>query len=165
MVLQFVRSTVWYWISIVHSSEFCTHLLLLFTLSYDIGYFIYLYRYHMLITPLQSQHISLLMQINRPHLYVMAYGMVFSVIISFIIHTSPPIDVELFLFSSILDPIVAHVNRFGSFLLNCLVGKSHRCCVIYLDRCGWLWMSHVPRLSGGVCTITSVPGGAKGVLL
>ena len=53
-----------------------------------------------------------------------------------------PEDMELFLVHAVLDPVEAHVDGFGSYLFAGAVSNSDCGGIVYLDRCGWLWMAH-----------------------
>ena len=56
--------------------------------------------------------------------------------------TPLPVNDELALFCSILDPIKSHFNCFGAFLLDCAIGKTYCSGVVELHWGGWLGMSH-----------------------
>ena len=53
-----------------------------------------------------------------------------------------PVDMELLLVYSVLDPIKMHVHRFGLALSNLFVGKTICRGIVNLDRGGRLWMAH-----------------------
>ena len=77
-----------------------------------------------------------------PHGLVVVWWVVFCVIVPHVVSSWHPIDEELSLLDSILDPIEAHINGFGSFLFDGLVGKASSHCVINLDWGWWLRMAH-----------------------
>ena len=64
------------------------------------------------------------MEINWPHESMLQWGMVFSVLIPKILVSRLPVDDELALFCSVLDPIKSHITCFGEFLLDCDIGKT-----------------------------------------
>ena len=67
--------------------------------------------------------------------------MVFGVVVGKVGSAGHPVDEELSLSDSILDPIKAHINGFGSLLFDGLVGKTHGHGIVNLDWRGWLWVS------------------------
>ena len=73
--------------------------------------------------------------------------MVFGVVVRKVGSSRHPVDEELSLSDSILDPIKAHINGFGSLLFDGLVGKTHCHGIVNLDWSGWLW---VPQFNEGV---------------
>ena len=56
--------------------------------------------------------------------------------------SSFPHDLELSLSDAVPNPIVAHVEAFGSLELACVVGYSDCTLVIAYDLCLRLWVSH-----------------------
>jgi len=58
------------------------------------------------------------------HSPVVAGRMVFGVIITQIFGSRAPVDEELFLAHAVLDPVEAHVDGFGPFLFDCVVGET-----------------------------------------
>jgi len=61
--------------------------------------------------------------------------------ISFVGGTWLPKDVILALANEIMNPIKLHVNGFGPFLFDVIVGNSSGCGIVGLNRSGRLWMS------------------------
>ena len=59
-----------------------------------------------------------------------------------------PINQKLFLEGAISDPIKTHVNGFGAFLFDGVVGKALSSGVVNLDGGGGLW---VAKLREGLC--------------
>ena len=55
----------------------------------------------------------------------MVWRIVFSVVIPEILDSRSPVDEELVLFYSVLDPIKSHINCFGAFLFDCAIGKIY----------------------------------------
>lgn len=49
-----------------------------------------------------------------------------------------PIDVELALVNSILDPVKTHVDDFRADLFASLICNGNSCCILDLYRCGML---------------------------
>ena len=52
-----------------------------------------------------------------------------------------PVDVELFLIHAVAYPVKTHVDGFGAFLFNGIVGDTGGSCIISTYGCGWLRMS------------------------
>ena len=82
------------------------------------------------------------MEINWPHELMVGWGMVFIVVIPDILASRLPVDDELALFCSVLDPIKSHINCFGVFLFDCAIGKTYCSGVVDLHWGGWLGMYH-----------------------
>ena len=86
--------------------------------------------------------------------YVMFWAMMFGEIICKVCFASFPVDAELPLTDSVLDPIESHVHCLGSFGFDCVVGDSFGGCIVCADGGGSrLWVSHFceccyDRLSG-----------------
>ena len=76
------------------------------------------------------------------HKAVMSGGMVLRVIVGKIVRAGPPVDQELSLEGSVLDPIETHIDRLGSFLFNGFVRESLGSGVVYLYGGWWLRMTH-----------------------
>ncbi len=55
---------------------------------------------------------------------MMAWRMVFGMVVSKVFRTGSPVDDELFLSDAILDPIKTHVHGFGAFLFDRVVGEA-----------------------------------------
>ena len=52
-----------------------------------------------------------------------------------------PIDVELLLADSVTDPVKTHVDSFGAFLFDSVVGDAGGSAVVGLERGRWLGMA------------------------
>ena len=70
--------------------------------------------------------------------------MVLGVIVTQVCDAGLPVDEELTLACVVAYPIKEHIDRFGSFLLDGVVGESVGGGVVDLDWRGWLW---VPRFT------------------
>ena len=68
--------------------------------------------------------------------------MKFSDIVSIVTVFWPPVDEELLLADSVSNPVEAHVNGLGCFVLDVVVGEFNRGGVVYLDGVGRLGMTH-----------------------
>ena len=68
--------------------------------------------------------------------------MKFADIVSIVTVFWPPVDDELLPAGSIPEPVEAHVNGLGFFVIDAVVGEANRGSVFYLDRGGWLGMTH-----------------------
>ena len=82
------------------------------------------------------------MEINWPHELMVVWVIVFSVVIPKILASRLPVDEKLALLCSVLDRIKSHINCFGAFLFDCVIGKTYCSGVVYLYWGGWLGMSH-----------------------
>ena len=69
---------------------------------------------------------------------MVCWGMMFGEIICFVGVTRFPVDAELFLFDSVPQPIISHVDGFGTFLFDGVVHDSIGARVIRLDWSWWL---------------------------
>ena len=74
---------------------------------------------------------------------VMGQWMMFCEIVSKVGFASAPVDVELVLVDSVLDPVESHVHGFGSALLDGVVGYAVCDGVIGAHGGWWLGMPHV----------------------
>ena len=52
-----------------------------------------------------------------------------------------PIDVELALLDAILEPVEAHVDCLGAFLLDGVGEDASACCIVGLKWCCRLWVA------------------------
>ena len=95
-------------------------------------------------TPLHNMHdnevikvyVWLVLEEVRAHQSVMAWGMVFGVLVPEVGASGLPINIEVSLAGAIPDPVVLHVNSLQPFLLDVIVCKTHCCGVIYLHGSG-----------------------------
>jgi hypothetical protein len=79
-----------------------------------------------------------------------------------IVFSGTPVDYEFALLDSVADPIKAHVYGFGAELFYHFIGDTSRACIVGLDGCGSLRMSHIFESDGERNTITSIlEDGAK----
>jgi hypothetical protein len=72
----------------------------------------------------------------------MGWGMVLGKVVGEIVFTSTPMNYELALLDYVADPVKAHVYGFGATLFYCFIGYASRACIVGLDGCDSLWMSH-----------------------
>ena len=86
-------------------------------------------------------------QICGSHILVMGQGKVFGEIISLIFVAGFSINVEVFLYDTVADPMVAHVEGARTLSANGVVGDAVGRRVIGDDRCGWLRMFHFGQRS------------------
>ena len=68
----------------------------------------------------------------------MGSGVVFGKIIGAIEDALFPVYNKLSLSNAVADPIETHINGFGTFLFDNVIGNSVGSTVVGLDRCGWL---------------------------
>ena len=64
-------------------------------------------------------------------------------VISFVGATFAPEDMELLLADTITDPIESHVNGFGTFLLDRIIGDAGCGAIVSLDRSRGLRMAQL----------------------
>ena len=81
-------------------------------------------------------------EIRRTHFLMMFGCMVFCKIVSFVEFAFSPQHVELFLFDAIAYPVESHVNGFGPFLFNGVIGNAGRGAVVGNNGGGGLGMAH-----------------------
>ena len=82
------------------------------------------------------------MNIGCLHLLVMGWGVMLCIIFYLILGSRPPVNDELDLFGSILNPKKLHVNGLGPFLFDGAIGKSDGKGVAGLHGIRRLWMTH-----------------------
>lgn len=82
------------------------------------------------------------MQVRGAYLLMVGSGVMFGMIITEIIGTWSPVDKEVALANTILNPVKTHVHGFGLALADSAVGDSGGSRVIGLDRGGRLGMAH-----------------------
>ena len=63
-------------------------------------------------------------------------------VISQIVTAFAPVDVELALDRTVLEPIKAHVDVFGAALFDGVIDDSGGTTVVNLEGCRWLRMAH-----------------------
>ena len=80
-------------------------------------------------------------QVFGPHFSVVGGRMVLGVVITKVGFARGPVDFELALANSVLDPVEAHVDGFGSLLLDGAVCEAHCSGVVHLHGCGRLRVS------------------------
>ena len=73
------------------------------------------------------------MQVSGANGAMMRRRMMFRKIIAFVYGALAPVNEELTLSNPIPDPIIAHVHRFGAFLLDRIVGDAGSSTVVGLD--------------------------------
>ena len=66
--------------------------------------------------------------------------MMFGEIISIIVDSFVPVDLELLLSLPIPEPIISHVPGLGSFLVDIIINEACCCGVVSFDRSGRLWV-------------------------
>ena len=81
------------------------------------------------------------MKIDRANKFVVSRAVVFCKIVSQISFSWDPIDLELALGTVVLEPVEAHVDGFGSVLLDGVVEDTIGSAVVGLDRGRGLFVS------------------------
>ena len=81
------------------------------------------------------------MQINGAHENVITGRMMFCEVIGKVLGAFAPIDLELFLLDSVLNPVETHINGFGAALFDGFVGDTGSGGVVDNNAGGWLGMS------------------------
>jgi hypothetical protein len=71
----------------------------------------------------------------------------FGEIIGKVVAAASPVNVEVALFDSVLDPIESHVDGFGSSLFDGAIGNARGAGVVSLQGSGALWVAHVDESS------------------
>jgi hypothetical protein len=87
---------------------------------------------------------------------MMGWGMVLGKVVGEIVFTGTPMNYELALLDSVADPVKAHGNGFGVMVFDCLIGDSSCVCIVGLDGCGSLRMSHFLKCDTDRNTVASV---------
>ena len=87
--------------------------------------------------------------------------MMFGEVVGLVGRAGSPVDMELLLVNSILDPVESHVHCFGLLLSNLFVGESDSGSVIDLYWCRGLCVSHFfERVAKGdrqLCVVEQCP--------
>ena len=73
----------------------------------------------------------------------MGCGVVLGEVVGHIFVAWAPVDKELALVDSVLDPVETHVHGFGFASVNSAISDTCSCGVIGLDGCCWLQMFHL----------------------
>jgi hypothetical protein len=73
---------------------------------------------------------------------MMRWRMMFTVVVCQVEFPGTPIDMELALIDSVLDPVEAHVNSARLLLFDVVIGDPTSRRIVSLDWCWWLWVSH-----------------------
>jgi hypothetical protein len=87
---------------------------------------------------------------------MMGCGMVIGKVVGEIVFTGTPMNYKLALLDSVADPVKSHVNGFGATLFDCLIGDASGACIVGLDGCGSLRMSHFLKCNTERDTVASV---------
>jgi hypothetical protein len=87
---------------------------------------------------------------------MMGWGMVLGKVVGEIVFTGMPVNYELALLDSVVDPVKAHVYGFGATLFDRLIGDASGACIVGLDGCGSLWMSHLFKSDAERDTVASI---------
>jgi hypothetical protein len=82
--------------------------------------------------------------------------MVFGKVFGEIFFTSTPMNYELPLLDSVADPVKAHVYGFGATLFDFFIGDASGACIVGLDGCFGLRMSHFFEYNAERDTVASV---------
>ena len=82
--------------------------------------------------------------------------MVFGEAIGMIGVTGGPVDVEVALADAVVDPAEAHVDGFGSFLFDGVVGDAVGSAVVCGDDSWGLWPAHFLQGSAQCCGFLAV---------
>ena len=85
-------------------------------------------------------------QVGRAYKAVMDKKVVLGEVVTKVIATEFPINEKLDLPGSVLDPIEAYIDGFGSFLFDCAVGKAFCGIVVGADWSRWM---RVPEFMEG----------------
>ena len=78
------------------------------------------------------------MQVGRLHNTVMGRKVVLGEIVTEVSAAGFPLNEKLALLGAVLDPIEAHIDGFGFFLLDCAVCKAFHGRVVDADWSWWL---------------------------
>jgi hypothetical protein len=98
-----------------------------------------------------------LMQIFVPHVMMMFGGVMLCEVVGSIEFCLAPVNVKLFLANAVSNPVKAHVDRFGAFLLDRVIRKTFGGCVISFQGCGRLWVAYFGYTGAdGACLLTIV---------
>jgi hypothetical protein len=82
--------------------------------------------------------------------------MVIGEVVGEVVFSGTPVDYELALLDYVADPIKAHVYGFGATLFYRFIGDDSIACIVGLDGCGGLWMSHLFESDAERNTVTSI---------
>ena len=69
-------------------------------------------------------------------------GKVFGVVVGDVDVAGCPKNIELSLFDAVADPIETHVHGSTATLFDDVIGYAVGACIVRLDRCWWLRVSH-----------------------
>ena len=81
------------------------------------------------------------MEIRETNVLVMGRWVMLGEIISLVEATAFPIDVKLTLSDTVSNPVKTHVDSFGSFLFDGVIGDAGSGAVVCLDGSRWLRMA------------------------
>ena len=62
-------------------------------------------------------------------------------VVGVVVGSGFPVDDELALLDTVFEPVESHVDGFGAFLLDCVIGDALSTSVVSLDRSWWLGMA------------------------
>lgn len=96
------------------------------------------------------------MEKDGTHGSVVGGGVSLCLVIGAVLGAWSPVDVELFLTNAILDPVEAHVHRFGLALTDSSIGDAAGGGVVCLDWSWRLLMAHFVECDSEGDSIASV---------
>jgi hypothetical protein len=83
-------------------------------------------------------------------------GGVLGKVVGDIVFTGTPLNYELALLDSVTDTVKAHIYGFGATLFDCFIGDGSCACIVDLDGCGRLRVSHLFESDAERDTVASI---------
>ena len=82
------------------------------------------------------------MEVVGADVSMMGRSVLLGEVVGMVVTASFPMYKKLTLAHTVADPIKAHVDGFGTGLLDGAIDDTSSGHVVHLERSGWLWVSH-----------------------
>ena len=85
------------------------------------------------------------MKIFGTHKFMMLRRVMLGVVVTVVLRSFLPIDLDMFMKIFITQPVISHVPGFGTLLSEIGMDKGVGCGIVGFEGCGRLWMSEIMK--------------------
>ena len=100
------------------------------------------------------------MEVNGAHEAMMGWWVVLCEVVGLVVGAGAPVEVEFLLLYSVFEPVVSHVDGFGSALFDSVVGDACSGSVIGSDWSWWLGMTEFFKAGTNGASIFTIKKGS-----